>query len=196
MARGDDDWAVPEPMRVMMKEVMIEKPLRNCGDCGVKPGELHQHGCDVERCALCGGQAFSCECIYTANGMENLEEDHPEIFENGPTDDMYPAFDALVEKYGGRLPWTGEFPGSMECREFNLWCRWVDMPKDHVCTRRWADCRGKHGWVTCDKSHPDAREDLNRLAEIAEWDKVKRRFVLRIAEWDKDKRKFVLRDKP
>jgi len=160
------------------KETMTEKPLRNCGDCGVKPGELHQEGCDVERCALCGGQAFCCECIYTVNGMENLEEEHPEIFKNGPTDDMFPALDALVAKYGGKLPWTGEFPGCMECREFGLWCRWVDIPEGHVCARR-SHCEGVHGWVVCDKHHPNARENLNRLMDVAEWKREQRRFVLR-----------------
>jgi hypothetical protein len=154
------------------------KPPRNCGGCRTKPGELHEHGCDVERCVLCGEQAMCCPCIYTVNGMkyETLEEDHPAIFKEGATEDMYPALDALVEKYGGRLPWTGEFPGCMECREFDLWCRWVEAPENHVCGQR---CQVKHGWVICDKSHPDAREDLNRLGDVARWDKTKRRFVRR-----------------
>ena len=42
---------------------MISK-RKQCGDCGVLEGEYHQLGCDMERCAFCGGQLISCGCCY------------------------------------------------------------------------------------------------------------------------------------
>lgn len=30
--------------------------LRDCGDCGVTPGQMHEENCDVARCKNCGMQ--------------------------------------------------------------------------------------------------------------------------------------------
>ena len=111
---------------------------------------------------LCGRQAIACPCIYEVNGMpyETLEEDRPDIFKNGPTDDMYLKLDAEVEKIGGRGRWTGEWPGTSECRELGLWARFVEG----------------RGWVKCKATDDGARADLNTL-NMRTWDRAKRRFV-------------------
>lgn len=137
--------------------------MRNCRDCGVAPGEIHVHGCDVERCPNCGHQLIGCDCVYEVCGIDadDMESAHPEIWNHGPTDEMEQKFDAYVESIGGYLPWTGEFPGSDACREFGWYSRWVE---------------GK-GWVRCEEDDEGAGPDLNRLVSTARWDREKRRWV-------------------
>lgn len=132
------------------------RPLRDCR-CGAKVGEVHAYGCDVERCARCGMQAIACDCIYEVCGMDprTLEEKHPEIFADGPTDEMQERWDR--EWDARRVPWTGEYPGAAECREYGLWC--VGPP-----------------WKSVPADAPGATEDLNRLLSTCRWDQQEQKF--------------------
>jgi hypothetical protein len=105
----------------------------SCYVCKAAPGELHEMGCQVELCPYCGHQLISCCC--------------------GEGSDVIPDAD--------RMPWTGEWPGFAECREFGWYC----LP----CA---------YAFVRCGPDAPEAMPNLNRLHTEAVWDKKAKRFVL------------------
>lgn len=125
-----------------MKPYEKDLEKHDCGDCGAKPDELHDPGCDVERCPECGGQIISCGCTRKGIWPEDDEGSWP------PDKD--------------RLPWTGIWPGVLECIEFGWFSKWVE---------------GK-GWVHCTKDDPEAGPDLNHLHPFggATWDKAAKRW--------------------
>lgn len=129
--------------------------MRNCLDCGVKPGERHRHGCDVQRCPFCGSQLLTCNCVYKVNGMDPdyLEEQHPEIYNEGATEEMWAKFDVEVEKKGGYELWDGEWPGVAECRKRGWYAQ-----DGHGPNSRWGS------FCPCGPDALGAREDLNRFA--------------------------------
>ena len=104
-----------------------------CPDCGVSIGEEHLDYCDIERCPACGFQYISCDCADEA--VEDLL----------------------------RIPWTGHFPGTVECREYNLYAKRVP---------------GRPGWTPCSKNDEGASEDLNLLCTKGTWDAAKQKWVM------------------
>lgn len=106
-----------------------------------------------------------CGCVYKVNGIDvdRMAETHPEIYVGGPTDEMYGPLDAAIEKLGGRLPWTGEFPGTESCRQLGWFSYFIPT----------------QGWVRCTADHPDAFPDLNRLLSEGHWDAARGAWVVR-----------------
>jgi len=52
-----------------------EHRSETCHDCGCPAGGLHHPGCDMERCARCGGQALSCGCADPVESDDEAETD-------------------------------------------------------------------------------------------------------------------------
>lgn len=138
---------------------MNTRTFDTCPDCAAQIGLLHESGCDVERCPRCGFQAIGCGCIYEVCGMnpDTLERDHPDIYNNGPTEAMLEKWD---ETWGQRrMPWTGLWPGDAECLDYGFACYWGPP------------------WIPCSPDHPKATPDLNRLVVECRWDQEKQKFV-------------------
>jgi hypothetical protein len=49
---------MPDDFKVKWADIIT----RPCHDCGVRRGELHLDGCDMEACPSCGGQYMCCDC--------------------------------------------------------------------------------------------------------------------------------------
>jgi hypothetical protein len=54
-----------------------------CHDCGCQEGEIHELGCDMERCPFCGGQLISCDCRYKLLGIDDSPSTY--TYEHGLT---------------------------------------------------------------------------------------------------------------
>ena len=108
--------------------------MRNCPDCGVEPGNVHQGGCDVECCTVCKGQHIQCM----------LEDEDGNIV--GDCGDHDPE----------QAKWDGRWPGEAEC-EYRGWYAVFrpDVRPGHPIGGTW--------WP-CTKDYPKAVCDLNRLA--------------------------------
>jgi len=50
--------------KVYLRDTRYFDYNKRCHDCNIinKKGNVHHHGCDIERCPKCKGQLISCGC--------------------------------------------------------------------------------------------------------------------------------------
>jgi hypothetical protein len=80
-----------------------------CHDCGAREGELHQRGCDMERCPFCHGQLIGCDCAYEKLGYTHdyklpFNGLPPEVYTKGLPDAEYDGFMKMCDERG-RIPY-------------------------------------------------------------------------------------------
>ena len=90
----------------MISEQVFKKA--KCGDCGCHEGQLHEYGCDQERCPHCGGQLISCECSLKLNGYKVDPKKKywglpKNVYENGLPHDQQENYEMQIVKKG-RIP--------------------------------------------------------------------------------------------
>lgn len=141
-------------------------PARDCPDCGVPPGVPHGDGCDVARCLWTGGQRIQCVGGMMAEVVRTLREcrcaDNHRLAEDLA---FHVGLDDPDHDCGEQV-WTGRWPGDEDCERFGLWCVWgPDV--------------GLRGWVPVRPGTDGATYDLNRLSEVARWDRTTQRWELR-----------------
>lgn len=92
------------------------KEEKKCHDCGVKEGQIHEFGCDMERCPFCGGQLITCDCVYEKLNLDVSEGSW--TYKHGLTNEQEEKWiDILGTK--GRVPYI-VYP-NICCRCGELW---------------------------------------------------------------------------
>jgi len=105
---------------------------KRCHDCGCREGELHQFGCDMERCPFCGGQLITCNCMYKHfyPGFDRRLECSGlplEVYRNGPPEDVEEQWLEVITKEG-RIPYI-RWPNHCEyCGK--LWPKMFHVPDE------------------------------------------------------------------
>jgi hypothetical protein len=112
-----------------------EKQGPTCHDCGAREGELHQFGCDMERCPFCGGQLIGCGCEYKILGYKyygpmshhstsGLPKD---VFYDGLPDEEWRVFRWVLDQRG-RIPYI-QYP-VLCARCGKLWPDFFKVPDE------------------------------------------------------------------
>lgn len=139
---------------------MQERTKSKCHDCGVEEGQLHELGCDNERCPFCGGQLISCSCRYIKLGFHyNWNESFcglpKDIYKNGLPPHLEETWESILEAKG-RVPFI-DYP--IVCAK----CGAVDPELFQVPTPEWERYIeiGHRGNVLCRECYDFIKEVID-----------------------------------
>ena len=96
-----------------------------CHDCGVKEGQLHLPGCDMERCPFCGHQLISCDCAYEKLGIDCSPGTR--AYSHGLTDKQSREWEKLL-RAKGLIPFIVYPNLCAKCG--TLWPEMFDVPNE------------------------------------------------------------------
>lgn len=124
---------------------MAEGNVNRCHDCGVAEGEIHQRGCDMEKCPACGGQLITCGCIRER--MNYGFRTSAWVGDGDLTKPQEEHWQQILEKLG-RVPYI-IYP-VICCRCGKLWPDSFDVPNEEW--RKYVPLRHR-GSVLCRKCY-------------------------------------------
>jgi len=172
--------------------------MKSCHDCGAKPGDYHNPGCDTERCPFCGGQLLSCDCAYEKLAGQFGWDYKPLIMRRDEDIDFVPPLGYVLEKYPNlriyQYPRNGLpeeiYGGGLTDEMSEVWndmlekqgrMKWTgDWPGEKDCERLGFWCISVfRGFRSVPEGFPDAKHDLNRLYDDCVWNAKRKRFDLK-----------------